>query len=153
MQYHLTFLREEHVPSVAALEKISFSDPWSEAAFRYELLNPGGRFVVAESDTGLLLGYLGLHVVLDEGHIANIAVDPLFRRQGVGAALLSDVQTFARKNKLSFLTLEVRENNLAAQNLYRKFGFLEVGRRKDYYNNPKEDALLMTWTPEKEENT
>ena len=129
---------------LAALERICFSDPWSENAFRAELDNPGARFTVAQDGAGTVLGYLGLHYVLDEGYIANIAVDPLFRRQGIGSALLDDAADFARQAGLAFLTLEVRQSNLGAQALYRRHGFCPAGVRKNYYRDPVEDAILMT---------
>ena len=83
MEYQLIPMEEKHLLTLAALERICFSDPWSENAFRAELDNPGARFTVAQDGAGTVLGYLGLHYVLDEGYIANIAVDPLFRRQGI----------------------------------------------------------------------
>lgn len=144
MEYRLIPMEEEHLLALAALERICFSDPWSENAFRAELDNPGARFMVAQDRVGMLLGYLGLHYVLDEGYIANIAVDPLFRRQGIGSALLEDAVDFACQKGLAFLTLEVRQSNLGAQTLYREHGFCPVGVRKNYYRNPLEDALLMT---------
>lgn len=146
MEYILAFLNESHLPALAALEKICFSDPWSENAFRTELENPKSRFVVAQNPQGLVLGYLGLHHVLDEGYIANIAVDPLFRRQGIANALLKDAENFAREKGLSFLTLEVRKSNENAQRLYQSHGFSVAGMRKNYYEYPTEDALLMTLT-------
>lgn len=144
MEYTLVPMNQSHLPALSALEKICFSDPWSENAFRTELMNPRSRFVVAQNGQGLVLGYLGLHYVLDEGYIANIAVDPLFRRQGIAGTLLQDVRSFAREQALSFLTLEVRKSNQAAQHLYEKHGFSPVGVRKNYYEHPTEDALLMT---------
>lgn len=152
MDFHLTFLQKAYIPAVAALERVCFSDPWSEGAFELELENTGGRFVLAVNDENLVLGYIGMHIVLDEGHIANLAVDPLFRKKGVAAALLADAQSFAKKSGLAFLTLEVRQSNLPAQNLYHKFGFVPVGARPRYYQNPEEDALLMTWYTDKGEN-
>lgn len=152
MEYRLIPMEEKHLSALAALERICFSDPWSENAFRAELGNPGARFMVAQDSAGMLLGYLGLHYVLDEGYIANIAVDPLFRRQGIGSALLEDAADFARQAGLAFLTLEVRKSNLGAQALYREHGFCPVGVRKNYYRDPAEDALLMT-RPIKEEES
>ncbi len=151
MEYQLKPMEKEHLPALAALERICFSDPWSENAFFAELNSPRSRFMVALDNTGLILGYLGLHYVLDEGYIANIAVDPLFRRRGIASALLSDAESFARRADLSFLTLEVRSSNLGAQALYRRHGFAPAGRRKNYYQNPAEDAILMTQVLKKEE--
>lgn len=145
MEFQLVRMRQEHIPALSALEALCFSDPWSEDAFFMELDNPNARFIVAQTPDGLVLGYLGLHHVLDEGYIANIAVDPLFRRQGIASALLADAETFARAAGLSFLTLEVRQSNAGAQALYRNHGFLPVGVRKQYYRDPREDAILMTY--------
>ncbi len=151
MEYQLRPMEERDIPALAALERICFSDPWSENAFFAELGNPSARFMVAQDGTGLILGYLGLYHVLDEGYIANIAVDPLFRRRGIACALLSDAEGFARDTALSFLTLEVRQSNLGAQQLYCRHGFSPVGLRKNYYQNPKEDAVLMTRSLKEEE--
>ena len=107
---------------------------------------------MAQDGAGTVLGYLGLHYVLDEGYIANIAVDPLFRRQGIGSALLDDAADFARQAGLAFLTLEVRQSNLGAQALYRRHGFCPAGVRKNYYRDPVEDAILMTWKLTEEES-
>lgn len=151
MGYRLRTMEQRDIPALAALERICFSDPWSENAFLGELCNPRARFVVAQDDTGLILGYLGLHHVLDEGYIANIAVDPLYRRRGIASALLADAESFARDASLSFLTLEVRQTNFGAQELYRRHGFSPAGLRKNYYQDPKEDAVLMTRSLKEEE--
>lgn len=107
------------------------------------LFDTQASFIVAESEDGGLLGYAGLHVVLDEGYIDNIAVDPNARRHGVADELLDVFCRFGAAN-LAFLTLEVRASNEPAIALYRKHGFEEAGRRKDYYTKPKEDAVIMT---------
>ena len=97
-----------------------------------------------EPETDKVIGYAGLLVAADEGYITNVAVDPSRRRQGVAAQLLQVFDNFARGNRLAFLTLEVRPSNAAAIALYRGFGFREVGRRRNYYDLPKEDALILT---------
>ena len=151
MEYILTPMQRQHLPDLAALEELCFSDPWSADAFEYELVNPGASFTVAQAADGQVLGYLGLHFVLDEGYIANIATDPQYRRCGIASALIENAIAFAEEKALSFLTLEVRVSNLPAQNLYRKYGFQEVGVRKNYYQAPREDALLMTRQIKREE--
>lgn len=151
MNFRVLPMQQRHLPELAHLERICFSDPWSADAFSYELVNPGARFRVAESGDGQLLGYLGLHFVLDEGYIANIATAPGARRMGVASALIEDAVAFGEETGLSFLTLEVRMSNIPAQNLYRKYGFAEVGIRKNYYQEPREDALLMTRQLKREE--
>ena len=143
MDYKLTPMTAEHIPQIAALERACFSHPWSEDMLREELWNDAAVFVAAEGEDGTVLGYAGLQTVLDEGYINNVAVDPRFRRQGVADELIAAFVRFG-KAKLAFLTLEVRASNAPAIALYEKHGFQEVGRRKDYYDDPKEDAILMT---------
>lgn len=143
MNYKLTPMTAEHIPQIAALERAYFSHPWSEDMLREELWNDAAVIVAAEGDDGTVLGYAGLQTVLDEGYINNVAVDPRFRRQGVANELIAAFVRFG-KAKLAFLTLEVRASNAPAITLYEKHGFHEVGRRKDYYDDPKEDAILMT---------
>ena len=109
-----------------------------------ELYNDCAAYLVAEDETGAVLGYAGLQVVLDEGCITKIAVLPAFRRQKIAARLLQVFFDFAKAHELRFITLEVRASNDAAIALYQKFGFAEVGCRKNYYEKPKEDALIMT---------
>ena len=120
--------------------------PWSGYAFP----GPGrGRcwptsWTTSEPETEKVIGYAGLLVAADEGYITNVAVDPSRRRQGVAAQLLRVFDDFARANHLAFLTLEVRPSNQAAIALYQGFGFIEAGRRRNYYDLPKEDALILT---------
>lgn len=135
-----------HLPAVAALEKVCFpADPWSEALFRAALDNPRVRVLLAQGEDGELLGYAVLSAVLDEGNLDNIAVAPQARRQGVADALLSALTGFGREH-LACLMLEVRASNAPAMALYEKHGFAAVGRRKNYYEAPREDAILMTLT-------
>ena len=143
MTYKLTPMTMEHVPQVAALERACFSRPWSEAMLENELWNDSAVVIVAEGEDGTVLGYAGLQTVLDEGYINNVAVDEKFRRQGVADELISAFVRFGQA-KLAFLTLEVRASNAPAIALYAKHGFAETGRRKNYYDDPKEDAILMT---------
>lgn len=135
----------EHLNDVAALELACFSRPWSRQMLAEELDNQCAAFLVAlEPETEKVIGYAGLLVAADEGYITNVAVDPSRRRQGVAAQLLQVFDNFARGNQLAFLTLEVRPSNTAAIALYQGFGFREVGRRRNYYDLPKEDALILT---------
>ncbi len=108
-----------------------------------ELFNDSACFLAAVTEQDEVVGYAGLHCILDEGYIANVAVDPRYRRQGVAGELLGAFLRFGQAN-LAFLTLEVRASNEAAIALYRKYGFQEVGRRKQYYDAPREDAIIMT---------
>ncbi len=138
-------MNEGHLEELEKLEKLCFSRPWSRRMLAEELENQCAAFLVAEdSVSGKVLGYAGLLVVADEGYITNVAVFPEHRRSGVAAKLIGVFENFARGNHLAFLTLEVRPSNAAAITLYRRFGFEEVGRRKNYYDLPKEDALILT---------
>ena len=143
MNYKLVPMDRSHLAGVAELERMGFSAPWNEAMLEEELYNDTASFIVAEGEDGQVLGYAGLHVILDEGYIDNVAVRPTCRRQGIADRLLDVFCRFGQAN-LAFLTLEVRPSNTAAVALYEKHGFREAGRRKDYYENPKEDALLLT---------
>ena len=143
MTYKLTPMTMEHVPLVAALERACFSRPWSEAMLENELWNDSAVVIVAEGEDGTVLGYAGLQTVLDEGYINNVAVAEAYRRQGVADELIAAFVRFGQA-KLAFLTLEVRASNAPAIALYAKHGFAEAGRRKNYYDDPKEDAILMT---------
>ena len=109
-----------------------------------ELYNDCAAYLVAEDETEKVVGYAGIQVVLDEGYITNVAVLPEQRRGHIASMLLKVFFDFSLAHDLSFITLEVRPGNAAAIALYEKFGFVEVGRRKNYYEKPKEDALIMT---------
>ena len=145
MHYQLVPMDRSHLAGVAALERLCFSAPWTEAMLEEELYNDTASFIVAQGEDGSVLGYAGLHVILDEGYIDNVAVHPDCRRQGIADKLLDVFIRFGQAN-LAFLTLEVRPSNTAAVALYEKNGFTEAGRRKNYYENPREDALLLTRT-------
>lgn len=143
MNYKLVPMDRSHLAGVAELERMCFSTPWNEAMLEEELYNDTASFIVAEGEDGTVLGYAGLHVILDEGYIDNVAVRPSCRRMGLGDRLLDVFIRFGQAN-LAFLTLEVRPSNTPAVALYEKNGFKEVGRRPNYYDDPKEDALLLT---------
>ncbi|MBO7739195.1 MAG: ribosomal protein S18-alanine N-acetyltransferase [Oscillospiraceae bacterium] len=139
----LVKLTEAHIPQMVELEKICFSLPWTADMIRSELNNPSCLYLAAvDGDT--LVGYIGVQTVLDEGYINNVAVRPEYRRKGIAAALISLLIDEARAIGLAFMTLEVRESNAPAIALYEKLGFTTVGRRKNYYEKPREDAILMT---------
>lgn len=143
MEYNIVPMDRSHIEQIAALERECFSTPWSEAMLTEVLFDSQASFIVAESEDGGVLGYAGLQVVLDEGYIDNIAVEPNARRHGVADELLDVFCRFGEAN-LAFLTLEVRASNAPAIALYRKHGFEEAGRRKNYYTKPVEDAVIMT---------
>ena len=133
-----------HIPILAELERQCFAEPWSEKSLREELENPQAVFLTAETPQGELLGYSGMHDVLGEGYIDNIAVFPQARGKGVGSALVRALCDYGESNHLDFITLEVRPSNEAALALYHKFGFCQEGIRKNYYCHPTEDAWLLT---------
>ncbi len=144
MTYTVVPMNYDHVSQVAEIERMCFSDPWSERMLREHLDNQCAAALVALGEDGTVLGYAGLLVVLDEGYITNVAVRPAFRRQGIAADLLTVFDRFARGNHLAFLTLEVRASNEPALALYEKLGYRRMGLRKNYYEHPKEDAVIMT---------
>ena len=143
MNFKLLPMDRSTVPDVAAIERECFSHPWSEDMLAEELYNDNASFIVAVADDGAVLGYAGLTVMLDEGYINNIAVKGQYRRMGVADALLGAFIRFGEAH-LAFLTLEVRASNDKAISLYLKNGFVQEGRRKDYYKDPGEDAVIMT---------
>ena len=142
--YRLVPMTMEWIPQIAELERQCFSKPWNEQMLAEELDNPTASFIVAVGDNGQVLGYAGISVIAGEGYIDNVAVREEYRRQGIAQALLDVFLRFGKAHQLAFLTLEVRASNAPAKQLYLKHGFEQVGRRKDYYDAPKEDAIIMT---------
>ena len=135
-------MNETHIAQVAALEKICFSDPWSETSVASELVNPLSCWLVAEED-GVVAGYVGSQTVIDESDMMNVAVHPDHRRKGIAEALVVELVEALKKRESRCLTLEVRASNEPAKALYEKLGFNQVGLRKNYYRNPKEGALIL----------
>ena len=133
-----------HLDAIARIEQECFSLPWSRDMLAEELYNDCAAYLVAEDEQEQVTGYAGLQVVLDEGYITNVAVSPDFRRQGIARALIAELTAKAGENKLAFVTLEVRESNAPAIALYTGAGFAPVGKRKNFYSNPTENAVLMT---------
>lgn len=130
------------VPAIADLEKICFSDPWSENSITSELHNRLSYWLVAE-DNGQIAGYIGSQSVLDGADVMNLAVSPSYRRQGIGQALIKELVEHLRQRGIIALLLEVRVSNTPAIALYEKLGFVQAGRRPRYYRNPHEDALIL----------
>ena len=126
-------MTENQLEAVAQLEQRCFSHPWSFNSLEEELNNETSLFFTATEDN-VVVGYIGM----------NVAVDGTHRNRGIGSALVETLVTYAKKNNLCFLTLEVRESNGNARSLYEKFGFIKVGERKNYYSSPTENAVLMT---------
>ena len=133
---------ERHVAAVAELDAACFSMPWSEFSIRSELTNPLALWLVAvDGDT--LVGYIGSQSVMGEADMMNVAVNPGYRRQGIGEKLITELISKLKENQVYALTLEVRASNEAAIALYDKLGFAQVGRRPNYYRKPTEDGLIL----------
>ena len=128
--------------AIAELERECFSSPWSEKAILESAAADTIFFVFLED--GEILGYAGLQVVSPEGFVTNIAVKETARGRGIGRALVDALLAFGKEQNLAFISLEVRESNLPAISLYTKCGFNDVGKRKNFYENPKEDAKILT---------
>ena len=143
MNYQLVPMDRSHISQVAKLERQCFHPPASEQLLEQELYDDTVSIIVAEGEDGTVLGYGEIRVVLDEGCLEKIAVSADCRRQGVAQAILDVFLRFDRE-KLAFLTLEVRVSNQPAIQFYLKNEFEQVGRRKNYYSDPREDAILMT---------
>jgi [ribosomal protein S18]-alanine N-acetyltransferase len=170
LPYALMPMRLADVRTVSAIEQVVFSLPWSTSAFTYDLSNnPNAEYLVVRylpwavperedktlgrsvrrllkpprQDPGLI-GYSGLWVVLEEGHICTLALRPAWRGRGLGELLLAGLIERGRERGAELMTLEVRVSNVVAQNLYLKYGFHVVGRRRGYYSDNREDALIMS---------
>ena len=135
-------MNASHVPQVAELEKLCFSDPWSEKSITQELQNDYSLWVVALEDDRLL-GYVGSQSSYGESDMMNIAVHPEYRRVGIARSLIEYLIDELNRRGCHSLSLEVRASNAPAIGLYEKLGFQQVGLRKNYYRNPKEDALIL----------
>ena len=144
MDYRIKDAEMLHIPQIEELEKDCFSMPMNAQQIESQLPGKMHEFLLAESDSGEVLGYVGMMYVLDEGYISNVAVKSEYRKNHIGSALISELIKRGEALELSFISLEVRAGNAAAQGLYRKFGFAEAGKRKNYYDFPKEDAIIMT---------
>lgn len=137
-------MTESHISAVSLLEKECFGEcAWSEKSLGESLNTDGAVFLVAVSD-GEIVGYVGMNTVLDEGYITNVAVSGNFRCQGIADRLISRLDECMAERALAFISLEVRVSNAPAISLYEKNGYKNVGRRKDFYRLPTEDAYIMT---------
>jgi ribosomal-protein-alanine N-acetyltransferase len=140
------------IPQVHLVERRSFPNPWSKNIFLSELTrNDAAIYIVAVVDERIV-GYAGMWIILDEGHITNIAVEPAYRRRGIGRGLLGELTRYALGRGVVAMTLEVRVSNTGAQALYTELGFEPRGIRREYYQDDKEDALIM-WRELGEERT
>lgn len=134
---------EADLEEVSAIEHECFTHPWSFDSIKAEH-QKDDSFLFTAKDDEEIIGYIGLNVVLDEGYLLNVAVKKEYRKKGVATKLFDELFNLAEIKKLSFITLEVRESNSSAIKLYEKLGFDKIATRKDYYNSPKENALLYT---------
>ncbi|ADL41733.1 ribosomal-protein-alanine acetyltransferase [Caldicellulosiruptor obsidiansis OB47] len=135
-------MTEKDIDMVHEIEILSFSVPWSKESFIDEVKNENAIYYVYEEDSKVW-GFAGMHHIVDEGHITNIAVHPQKRGQGIGRLLLSALISYAKENGLVGLTLEVRSKNYVAISLYKSLGFVQEGIRKNYYSDPPDDAIIM----------
>ncbi|MEW6040861.1 MAG: ribosomal protein S18-alanine N-acetyltransferase [Elusimicrobiota bacterium] len=135
-------MREADLPSVLSIEKESFIQPWSEQSFKKELSIKFSRFFVAENSDGEIAGFAGLWFYSGEGHIVNMAVKEEYRKSGIGKAFIEFLLSFARKNNLNSIFLEVASKNTAAIHLYESYGFKRYATRHNYY--PQDNAILMS---------
>ena len=144
MEYAICDVGAAHIPQIEALEQQCFSVPWTVQQLESQLKDQQHEFIAALAPDDTVLGYVGLMYVLDEGYISNVAVSPEHRRQGIADNLIDHLCTICEAHGLSFVSLEVRAGNAPAVALYEKHGFHRVGLRKNYYERPREDALIMT---------
>lgn len=133
----------EDIDSILEIEKEAFTTPWSREAFLTEIKeNLLAYYLIAEVN-GKVTGYGGIWLILNEGHITNIAVKEEYKGNGIGNSILEGLICYCMKNSIDNMTLEVRESNVIAQNLYRKYGFVSSGKRPNYYSDDGEDAIIM----------
>ena len=135
-------MKSDDIANVVEVEIKSFEIPWSKESFENELKNKLALYLVAKVEEKAV-GYVGVWKIFDEGHITNVAVHPDFRGQGLAKSLISELLYLCRKDGITSFTLEVRESNIVAQSLYKSFGFVESGKRKGYYSDNNEDAIIM----------
>jgi ribosomal-protein-alanine N-acetyltransferase len=136
-------MKESDLDRIMEIEEKSFNPPWSREAFLLELTkNLLAKYIVAEVD-GQVVGYGGIWLIIDEGHVTNIAVDEKYRGKGIGSKILEGLIQLCRDRNMTAMTLEVRKSNVIAQSLYKKYGFKEYGIRKGYYQDNNEDAIIM----------
>lgn len=144
MESNLTIemMTSKDIDGVFEVEKNCFEHHWSKESFKKELINENARYLVAKLDRKIV-GYVGIWLILDEGHITNVAVHNDYRGQKIGDKLVQALVNLCKENNINSMTLEVRVSNIVAQNLYKKYGFKLAGIRKEYYSDNKEDAMIM----------
>jgi len=143
VDFRIVRATHKHISDITVIEKLSFAIPWSPESITQELTQNDAAVYFCAEVNGNAIGYGGMWQVLDEGHITNIAVHPEYRRSGVGNAIMEALLSEARIRGIKALTLEVRDSNFAAQALYKRHGFAPAGKRKSYYADNNEDAIIM----------
>lgn len=140
------FMKEEDIDGILDISSLSFAISWSKDSYIQELTNPIARYLVVKINNKIV-GFIGTWIILDEAHITNIAIHPNYRKQGIASELLTKFLNYCEDQGCKAYTLEVRSGNKAAQALYKKHNFKEAGIRKGYYEDNKEDAIIM-WLKE-----
>lgn len=138
----IDYMTEEDLDEVLNISRLSFPIAWSRESFEKELTNTFAKYLVIKKN-GVVVGYGGMWIIIDEAHITNIAIHPEYRGISLGSLVLTEMLKLCNEYKVTGITLEVRISNNVAKNLYEKFGFLEEGLRKHYYEDNGEDALIM----------
>jgi ribosomal-protein-alanine N-acetyltransferase len=142
MNIIVDFMKEEDIDSVLEISSLSFSISWSKESYIQELANPIAKYFVVKTND-IVVGFIGTWIILDESHITNIAIHPNYRKQGIATNLLKALLDYCKNQGCTAYTLEVRSSNTAAKALYEKYNFKQDGIRKGYYEDNKEDAILM----------
>lgn len=144
MKINYSLMKDVHINGVYNLSKECFAIPWTLDSITNELNNPLAKYIIAEDlETNKVIGFVGVWIVAGEGDITNIAVNPKYRKHGVASNLLLNLLDICKSLNCNDITLEVRESNIPAQNLYKKFDFKEEGIRKGYYSDNGENAIIM----------
>ena len=142
MNVIVNLMAEKDIDDVLEISNLSFSSPWSRSSYEQELSNSLAKYFVAKIDNKIV-GFVGTWIIVDESHITNVAVHPNYRKLGIASILIETMLSYCDKENCTAYTLEVRASNKAAISLYEKHGFKVDGIRKGYYQDNKEDALLM----------
>ncbi|MEW9096365.1 MAG: ribosomal protein S18-alanine N-acetyltransferase [Clostridiaceae bacterium] len=142
MDFKFSIANMGHIDDICEINDLSFSVPWSRMSVENEIVNENSLYLVILKDDKVI-GYAGIWIILDEGHITNIAVHPNYRSIGIASALLEELIEQCRRHAVHSMTLEVRKSNIIAQKLYEKFNFVNEGIRKNYYSDNGEDAIIM----------
>lgn len=143
MEINFTGMQKEHIDQVVEIERQSFPTPWSAVAFRQEIESNDLAYYIVALENDNVIGYAGMWIILDEGHVTTLAVNPLYRKQGIGESLLIKLIQEARRRFCLRMTLEARPTNYHALHLYEKRGFVSYGLRPGYYTDTGEDAVIM----------